>query len=431
MILGLFRRKGLCWICLEESTMDSSWTRHECGCNLQVHKCCYFRWLFDLNKSSEQGKWGLDLGFEPLDELRRNMCYLVDCHREFQSELSAVEVMTFVPLLKGAWVSTFEVSPLGAVNAFTINLPLSLEHQVIAFPIVIPPCPQCKRPIFSRPVHFTSSSVFLSAAYQVKKLIRAAAVMALLTVSTLNIGKWAFNLGLWQLRCLFPERVLRSVLRVSTTKALDVYGETMQGRRSIPSVTQFLVLGFPFYLMGLRGSSRVLNKLQWIYSLVFTVRAGHHTGKSRNALSHLVSVINLSVLFNSTIVSPTLTRIYEFMVKKARPYFCLTSDSMDIFPSQEYSNIIIKTSWHDVLFEAAVWPWCGEKVGSKLFDLFVWVQKEIPYKFTPEASPDEVRMVFNVLGCGLLAIARQSLNLYITYRRAQELRKLQDCFDEK
>lgn len=412
--------------------MDSSWVRHDCGCNLQVHKCCYFRWLFDLNESSVEGKWGLNYELEPLHEMKRKMCYLIDCHKEFRSELSATEVLTFFPLLKGIWISTFEVSPMGDVEAIEVNFPLTLlEHQLVGFPIGIAPCPQCKKPVFSRPIHFTSSSLFLSAFYHAKKLIRGATVMALLSVSTLNIGKWAFNLGLWQLRCLFPEQVLRTLLDVSTTKALDVYGETMQGRKSVPSLTQLLILGFPLYLMGLRGSSPALNKFQWIYSLVFSIRAGHHSSKGRNTVSKLASVINLAVLFNASIISPTLTRLYEFMVKKTQPYFCLTSDSMDIFPSQEYSNVIIRTSWHDVVFEALLWPWCGAKLGSKLFDFFVWLQKEIPYKFTPDSSPDEVRMIFNVFGCGLLAIARQSLNLYMTYRRAQELKKLQECLEER
>lgn len=411
--------------------MDSSWTRHECGCNLQVHKCCYFRWLFDLNKSSEQGKWGLDFGFEPLDEMKRKMCFMVDCHREFQREPFPAEVLSSVPFFKSIWLNTIDYSPLFALNAITLTLPLSFEESLAELPIDIAPCPQCKKPIVSKPLLFNSTSLLLSLVYQIKKLIRGTTVIALLTASTLNIGKWAFKLGLWQLRCLFPERVLRTLLDVSTTKALDVYGETMRGRTSIPGVTQFLVLGFPLYLMGLRGSSSALNKLQWVYSLVFTARAGNQIGKQKNTLSQLASIVSLSALFHSTIVSPTLTRLYEFMVKKVQPYFCLTSDSMDIFPSQEYSDVIFKTSWYDVFFESVLWPWCGAKLGSQLFDFFVWLQKEMSYNFTPEASPDKVQMVFNVVGCGLLAIARQSVNLYVTYRRAQELKQIQDCFEER
>lgn len=204
----------------------------------------------------------------------------------------------------------------------------------------------------------------------------------------------------------------------------------MHGRMSVPNVTQFLVFGFPLYLIALRGSFPALKKLQWIYSLVFTVRAGHYAGKSPNIVSNIVSAANLLVLFHSTIVSPTLTRLYELMVKSVRPYFCVTSDYMDIFPSDEYANVIVETSWSDVIFESTLWPLVGGLLGGKLFDAFVWLQDKLSYQCTPSGSPNEVRMVFNVLGCGILSVARQTFNLYLTYLRIQELKQIQETFEE-
>lgn len=411
--------------------MDSSWTRHECGCKLDIHKVCYFKWLFDLNKSSQQGKWASDCGLEPFqDELKRKMCNAIDCHRDFQRTISPVELIGSLPIFWDSWLENADVSVLIASNVLGFNGFFRYPYIQTELPIEVAPCPQCKKPIVSRPVRFTSRSWVLSLVYRLRKMVRGATMLALLAFSTLNIGKWTFKLGLWQLRCLFPEKALRTLLDVSTTKALDVYGETVHGRMSVPNVTQFLVFGFPLYLIALRGSFPAMKKLQWIYSLIFTLRAGHYTGKSPNVFSNLASATNLLILFHSTIVSPTLTRIYELMVKSVRPYFCVTSDCMDIFPSEEYSNIIIETSWYDVLFESALWPVLGGLLGGKLFDFFVWLQSKSSYRFTPNGSPNEVRMIFNVLGCGILSVARETFNLYLTYSRIQELKQIQEIFEE-
>lgn len=430
LFAGLFKRKALCWICLEESNIDASWIRHECGCNLQVHKRCYFRWLFDLNKSFVQGKSSLNFDFEPFEEeLKRKMCYAIDGHRDFQRVHHSGEIIGILPMGKVTLNNMFYLPPMLALNVFGYAFPLAYQNVPIELPINIAPCPQCKKPIVFEPVVFTSNSAILAIIYRIRKLIRGTTVIALLTLSTINLGKWSFKLGLWQLRCLFPEQVLRPLLDVSTTKALDVYSETMAGRMSVPNVTQFLIFGFPFYLLGVRGSSPGLKKFQWIYSLIFTVRAGHYHGNSQNVLSKTVSMINLCVLFHSAIVSPTLTRVYEFMVKSVRPYFCLTSCSMDIFPSEEYSEVIIETPWYDVLFESTVWPFLGGLLGGKLFDSFIWLQKEIHLNSIPTGSPNEVQMAFNLLGCGLISVARQTLNLYISYLRTQELKQLQESIE--
>ena len=431
MFAGLRKRKGLCWICLEESTLNRSWTRHECGCKLDIHKDCYFKWLFDLNKSSQQGKWAPDCGFEPFqDELKRKICNAIDCHRDFQKTIPPTEMIGSLPLFWEFWAGTADMSVILIGNILGFDSFVRYPYVQAELPIEIAPCPQCKKPIVAKPVKFTSTSWVLSLAYRLKKIISGATMLTVLAFSTLNIGKWTFKLGLWQLRCLFPEKVLRTLLDVSTTKALDVYGETMHGRMSVPNVTQFLVFGFPLYLIALRGSFPALKKLQWIYSLVFTVRAGHYAGKSPNIVSNIVSAANLLVLFHSTIVSPTLTRLYELMVKSVRPYFCVTSDYRDIFPSDEYANVIVETSWSDVIFESTLWPLVGGLLGGKLFDAFVWLQDKLSYQCTPSGSPNEVRMVFNVLGCGILSVARQTFNLYLTYLRIQELKQIQETFEE-
>lgn len=410
--------------------MNSAWTRHECGCKLDIHKECYFKWLFDLNKTSQRNKWSPECGLEPFqDELERKMCGAIDCHKDFQKNITTADLIYSIPLFWDSQINAADVSALWASNVLGFTSILRIP-ETPELPIEIAPCPQCKKPIFSKPVQYTSTSWVLSLVYRMRKLIRGTTMFAVLTFSMLNVGKWAFKLGLWQLRCLFPEKILRTLLDVSTTKALDVYGETMHGRMSIPNVTQFLIFGFPLYMVALRGSFPALKKLQWLYSLVFTVRAGHYTTKTPNLFSNVVSATNLLVLFHSVLVSPTLTRVYELMIKAVQPYFCVTSDSMDIFPSEEYSNLVIETSWCEVLFESALWPLTGSLLGGKLFDVFIWLQDKIPLQCTPEGSPNEVRMVFNVLGCCLVSVARLTFNLYLTYLRTQELKQIQETFKQ-
>lgn len=433
MFAGLFKRKCLCWICLEESTTDSSWIHHQCGCNLQVHKLCYFKWLYDMNKSYIAGNWTPKFGAETHEEgLKRKMCYLIDGHRDFQREVVSAELFSSLPIIGTSWFTVVYLPPMLALNAFGVKY--SLGSQSFKIPMDLPieyaDCPQCKKPIVSRSIFYTSRSPTLAICYELKKLVRGVTLMALVAFSTLNIGKWSFKLGLWQLRCIFPETVLRSLLDISTTKALDVYAETMAGRTTVPHVTQFLVLGFPLYFAGLRGSSTILKKLQWIYSLVFTIRAGHYEGGSRGIMSRTFTITNLCILFHSAIVSPTLSRLYEFMVKSVRPYFYLADETMDIFPSEEYSDVIIKTAWYDVLFESVLWPFLGGLLGGKLFDRYIWLQKELNFNCTPKGSPNEFRMIFNLLGCGIIAVGRQTLNLYTTYLRVKELKQLQESIGE-
>ena len=161
MFAGLRKRKGLCWICLEESTLNRSWTRHECGCKLDIHKDCYFKWLFDLNKSSQQGKWAPDCGFEPFqDELKRKICNAIDCHRDFQKTIPPTEMTGSLPLFWEFWAGTADMSVILIGNILGFDSFVRYPYVQAELPIEIAPCPQCKKPIVAKPVKFTSTRGF-------------------------------------------------------------------------------------------------------------------------------------------------------------------------------------------------------------------------------------------------------------------------------
>lgn len=365
------------------------------------------------------------------NNLRRNMCNLVDGHRDFHREMSFADLLDTIPFLKNKRPDGITY-PVSLISIFGFNYAISFQfgRTLMALPIKFADCPQCKKHIVDHQITVTSRSPCLALFYWTKIIIRNVSLALTLTFSTLNIGKWWFKLGLWQMRCIFPEKVLRVVLDISTTKALDVYGETMKGLASVPQLSRFLVFGFPVYLMGVRSSYSTLNRFRWLYSLVLSIRAGHYDSQSTKVLSRTLTACNICILLHSLLISPVLSRLYEYMVKSVNPYFFLTDRTLDFFPSQEYGDIIIKTSWYDVLFESVVWPALGSLLGGKLFDGATWLQSSLGFHWSPPCSPNDCRMIFNFVGCGITAVARQLLNVWATHLRAKELKQIQESIEE-
>lgn len=422
-----------CWICLEESTFNSSWIRHECGCNLQVHKLCYLHWLYRLNEDYIARTFSTKNAIlVSEDNLRRTMCYLVDGHKHFQRNVSLADIYYCLPFIK-AKNSGSLAYPISVINILGINY--SISFKLVRIPTVLPiayaECPQCKKHIVNHQVSVTSGSMCLKVFYWSKMTIRSITIAITLAISTMNIGKWWFKLGLWQMRWIFPEKVLRVILDISTTKALDVYSETMGGISSVPQLTRLLIFGFPVYLMGIRSSFSALSRFRWLYSLLLAVRAGHYDSQNTKVLSRTLATCNICSLVHSILISPMLSRLYEYMVKSVNPYFYLTEPSLDVYPSQEYENVIIKTSWCDVLFESVVWPALGSILGGKLFDAATCLQHTLGFQWSPAFSPNDCRMIFNFVGCGVTAIARQLLNIWATHLRVNELKQLQKSLEDE
>ncbi|GAV54593.1 hypothetical protein ZYGR_0AN00610 [Zygosaccharomyces rouxii] len=432
MFKNPFNQNCTCWICLEESNFDSAWILHECGCNLQVHKLCYLHWLYSINKNYiSKNLVTKNLNLVTEDDLKRTMCYLVDSHRNLHREVSLSEFLNTLPFIRPK--TNEPVAPSVSIMS-VLGINYSISFRIVRSPMSLPvefaECPQCKNPVVNRQITFTSRSFFLAVFYWTKSFIRNTTIALTLALSTLNIGKWWFKIGIWQLRCIFPENVLRVILDISTTKALNVYGETMSGLVSIPQMTRFLIFGFPVCLMGVRSTNPTLNRFRWLYSLALSVRAGHYDSNNTKLLSRTLTTCNICMFLHSAITTPFISRFYEYLVKTATPYFCPIDKSLDSFPSQGYGDVIIKTSWYDVLFESILWPAIGSMVGGKLFDAVTWIQREFGLNWSPSCSPNDCRMVFNFVGCGVTAVARQLLDMWASYMRAKELKQLQESIEE-
>lgn len=416
---------GLCWICLDESQLDSSWIEHSCGCNLQIHKICYYRLLYDLNKTEIRDNYTELIDFEDIDDsLKRRICHVMDGHRDFHREVYPREVLGSAYLFGKSLTRALYLSPMSFFGSSYQSFCSSgrspsyllIEHAT---------CPQCRKLIVPKDPFYTSRSRTLSICYGIRKLVRSITVVGLLGLSILNYEKWSFKLGLMQLRCIFPEKVLRKILDVSTTQCLDVYAETKNGRVSIPRMTHLLVLGFPLYIASLKDQTFSKGIFEFTYSMIICIRSINCEGGANGIASKTISLTNLFIIFYSSLVNPAISSIYEFMVKSLRPYFCLTSDKMDLFPIREYSDIIIRTEWYDVVFESVIWPFLGKKLGGFLYDQFLHTLSFLNLQYLTSGSPDEARMVFNIIGSGTIAISRQLFNLRLTYLRIQELKEIQ------
>lgn len=432
MFKNPFSQNCTCWICLEESVFDSTWIRHECGCNLQVHKLCYLHWLYSINKSYISKNLVTDnLNLVTEDDLKRTICHLVDGHRNLHREVSLSEFLNSLPFVrpkkKEPVISSVNIMSILGIN---YSIAFRIVRSPTSLPVEFAECPQCKSPVVNQQITFRSQSFFLELFYWTKSFIRNTTITLTLVLSTLNIGKWWFKIGIWQLRYLFPENVLRVILDTSTTKALNVYGETMNGLVSIPQVTRFLIFGFPLCLMGIRSPNLTLNGFKWLYSLVLTVRAGNYNSNSTKLLSRTLSACNICMLLHSVVATPFISKYYERLIKIKTPYFFPIDRSLNAFPSHRYGDVIIKTSWYDTLFETILWPAVGSMVGGKLFDFVTWIQKEFGLNWSLSCSPNDCRMIFNFVGCGVTAFARQLLNMWVSYMRTKELKQLQESIEE-
>ncbi|EDO17373.1 hypothetical protein Kpol_1060p29 [Vanderwaltozyma polyspora DSM 70294] len=430
MVIGLPNKKCFCWICLDESSFDSSWIRHECGCNLQLHKKCYMKWLYNLNKKQMNERLSVyDQGVSLDSDLTSRMFYLVDGHLDFCRELSTAEIITSIPVVGVPLFSILCIPLLTGLTTFGIKYLVKLIFSYVPLkpPITHAECPQCKKYIETRAITFRSRSIVLELYYQLKRMIRTGTVLVAVTLSTLNLGKWWFKLGLWQLRKIFPEDVLRVLLDISTTKALDVYSETINGLISVPNSSKFLIFGFPLYLFSLTDNYSVLNKWRWLWSLVATIRVSYYDSSSSSVMYNIFSSFSLLIWSYSNFISPLVEYKYKELVARASPYYLdsIAKYQGDNNRSQRYSDILIKSSWYDNLFDSIIWPVCGSLLGNKLLRCFLWLRRNKIISWDPDMAPNLFSMLCKLVGCAVVAMSAQGLKYYMSYKRMKELRELQ------
>lgn len=420
---GLQKRRYTCWICLESADSDSTWCKHTCGCNLQLHKKCYIKWLYSINKKLVTHPI-CTIEFDDMinNELKRKMSYLVDAHNELGKDVTIGEVLLSTPLL-GDYIASFMTLPfsIGAsMVGFRKVLP-TLGTDLMYPPVMYGDCPQCKKPALSSPVTYRKPRSFILDIISIlRKLSRTGATLALVEFLFLNGTKWWFKLGLWQLRLIFPEKVLRYVLEISTTKALDVYSDSLTGLASISEINSFLAFGLPVYLGSLIGVNSPLKVIQWIWPFIFTYRARQYNNQPRSIVYKAFLGAKIAILVHQQIISKLLNKLYHKFVKLEDVYHYYSHEDED----SEIQDTIIKTSWYDAITQAVIWPYVGVKLGDKIFDAFIFLQRRLSKDPKFGSSPDEIQMIFKFLGCASIVVAKDIIKLYASFKRMKELSEL-------
>lgn len=432
LFFSMFKKRYTCWICLEQDSPDP-WISHECGCNLQVHKKCLIQWLLAINKK-QLDNYSIDDFYKinTVKELRRRVLYLVDSHRGFQEEVGIVETIQSLPAVGQTWASFICVADLALRATFHMPPPEYHNHDMWrGLPIEQIDCPQCKRKIMKGELKYHSKSPTLLLLHIFRRFTRYLSTVSVILFSATNTVKWWFRLGLWQLRCLFPESVLRRTLKVSTTKALDVYSATMSGIDSISNENKILILGFPLHLLSLGYKDNSLWFFRLLYPMLIIAR--HQNSK---LLVKAFTLRGLVVMSCNWIYSWIFERMYRHWLSTTMPYFYepRTSNWTNILePAQgleekDYSNVIIQTTWSDSFVQTLIWPWLGQQLSRRVLSRSNWLTQWLISQ-DKHASPDECQFVLNLIGCGLVVLGKDLFKLYATYCRIKELKALGELLE--
>ncbi|CAI4751085.1 CBM_collapsed_G0045350.mRNA.1.CDS.1 [Saccharomyces cerevisiae] len=419
--LSLIKKRCICWICLEESTYDSTWLQHTCGCNLQIHKRCYIRWLYQMHVELFLPNT-VDLPKDADLPIITCLKCLVDGHHDFMTTFSLTEIWETRPIW-GQKSVPFQ-------NDYVFNL-MSLYTKRDNHPpyvlVKFGECPQCKKTNFIKRPTVTIQSSVLSLFYQWQKITRYVIPLGITSLFLLNPEKTSFDIGLWQLRCLFPENVLRNMLNISTTKALDVYAQTERGLLSIPLTSSIIIYGFIHYLSNISNVSANAILFKWVYlSIVKTAGNKYYKGIG---LPKIILYSNLATFCYNFTFKRLVDLIYRRLINKGGKYLYHGNfeNSSNSVPAEEF---FIRRNWYAILAEKILWPFVGKCTGGLLLNAFLWIQRKFKIEWTPNCSPSEFRMIFNIIGCGTAAISWSSLKLYASYKRCQELEKINEFIEQ-
>ncbi|CCH58028.1 hypothetical protein TBLA_0A02280 [Henningerozyma blattae CBS 6284] len=424
---GLFKKNYTCWICLESSKSDSSWFNHTCGCKIQLHKKCYIRWLYSLNKKLvTQPICTLEMDDLIILELKKKCTYLIDDNNELNTDISIGEVLLATPILGDYMISltTMPLSVGATLVGFRKVIPFTTSELMYP-PIRHGDCPQCKKPVISRRITYSRGSILLKTISILRKFSRIVATGALMEFFLLNGSRWWFKIGLGQLRLLFPEKVLKHLLSISTTKALDVYSDSLSGLAGLSETTNFIILGLPLYLTSLCGLRSPLSIVEWIWPVIVSFKARSYSNEPRNIIYRTILGTKLMVMSYRLFIHPALNSIYKKFVKMDKLYYA----DFEQDEPKDMTNVIIKTSWYDSLTQAFIWPWIGSYLGDKLFDSLIYTQRKFNFSFPFSSTPAETQMVFRFLGCGVAVLGKDLIKLYASYVRMKELEDLTNVIE--
>lgn len=431
----LFHKQYVCWVCLDTECENDDWIVHQCGCNLQVHRKCLIGWIFDLNKSKLGSYYTYDTyKINSSQEISRRLCYLIDSHRDMGRVIGFAETVQEIPLVGQTWASFICVGDLLIRALAQLNAPdtsFSYDELWRGLPEDIPPCPQCKQKMLKN----TSALQYRSPAWPLRlfsfcrKVTRYSATVLTLHSYVFNPVKCLFKVGLWQLRTLFSEELLRKILNISNTKALDVYAETLKGMLSISTEKQLQIIGFPLYLFTFKANGTIPLLLRIVFPYFFLKNCGTHKllGDSIKLHGMLIGVYNL-------LIRPALNQIYGNWIQKYNPYFLSTQVAQksvtkptvfNLFQEGlEYSDVIIKPQWYDALLAALAWPFLCKYLGRKLFIAFPRINSMLLNRY-PYASPDDCEMAHSLICSFALYVGYEFAKAGMTYLRLKELKEIQ------
>lgn len=441
-----------CWICLEEekdpTNQKKLWYRHSCGCNLQLHKRCYLTLVYKSIKeiitylperlqesqlTEEYIKGSLSSfiyhnGFKQFQSV-----WWLFKQTMFELALLGVEITVmslFTDLKARARARTTFRSWDRVVPITEDTLPEMFKKN----PGNMPKCPQCKKDILEGKDMDFIHQPFLFRAYD--KFLEYADYLSFIGSSILVLGNpmvTLLELGLWQLRCIFPESQLRYILNLETTKSIDVYLKSFKGITNITSRNKFLIVGLPLFLYsttygaGPRSLVSMIIQVKW-----------YRVFKNR-IMNYKRQGINLNLLYKCFSCSTLLLSSYTILIKPIVNFLLIPKHIEKSILSQEkdeengkitLNKYFAKTSENELsLFaQSSIWPLAGKFVGKLLYSTYISLKRYYNLHDTDivpgfYASSDEYQMIFTLVGMGIVGLS-SSIFSRLAWINRQE-RKLQ------
>ena len=458
-----------CWICMDDEeitnrSIKGKWIQHSCGCNLQLHKQCYLRYISNLLKPTYVEECDVDedenkLYWRLFDLKRTFLFQIVDTNTGGMSRPNIFERYLPERLYHlGAAFTLLLKFPLFAVNPYTAET-WAWESVYRAPPIPKNTCPQCHKDFVPNGTHFIKDhSTILALYFKVQNLIKEFLPLCLPIAAAINPRKLIFKLGLHQLRSLFPESILRIILNTSATKAMDVFGETSHGIHTVSSRNRYLIMGLPFYmqiLVSSKSTSSVITNILFdqmqysLYPLIFSSAVLSIEGVPKGTatlISNCVLYANTSILLYKKVICPLYRQyLYDPWVKESQSKLLYPPeregdgalrDSLRIgmrggTMCKSFTNYYYRvTSLCDEILRAGyLWPAVSKLLSDKVLDKFIPALSTLPLQWLQDASPDEIKMCINFVSYGIVGISYCVMNAALSKQRIEEVRLMSDEVD--
>lgn len=435
---------GLCWVCLEEEEIDDNWLIQNCDCNLQLHKKCYLKWLYNRNFDLSQkvfrtllqenigetaNRYQDVIDEEISKEVKRSFYCYFDGHRDFHKPTSIPLLILTNPLLTKIF-SPFMPAYYRSLSSHEDGS-LIINYLNRLPPIKSGPCPQCKMDPFVKNVEYKSKSWILDVIYKLRTNLRIISLLSFPVLTPFNICKWWLKLSLWQLRCVFPETLLRKLLNISTTKALDVYLQSVPGIMSIPQRTSSVLSLFPIYIYEALNTDTNPSIAFFAWPAMAYMNLSLYNFKQNDPLIVAMLSIKVFLIVYRKYLSEMLSGYYNRILNEIYGSFYNSDEVIfEILDSNvSNENILIRDEIFEHCLRSVLTPFSANMVGRGLRYLYSLVRKCTTVNYLANYSPAEIHGIANILGFGLSFVAQKAFHLYLTKLRIKEIKELQKASD--